>query len=213
MASNSRFLLLDQHPNLHLFDRDLTVVTQCPWKYDRITDMCWSSTLNSFIMITNNDGVFIFNESLSSLEPIQMIQKEKWLSCTCSAAYLFLTTNKLGSDVFQFSLLSSFNLVKQWSAPQSCNNNELIHNIAYNNETLVLLLKDYTNNTLHVDLRSSTTFDRLWSLPLGITNTGPSETCTVGNGRIGKISGEIQRPYKNTGSFLRFRLLSRQFRC
>jgi hypothetical protein len=171
-TSNSRFLLLDQHPNLCLFDRELTLVKQCPWNYARITDMCWSSTLNSFIMITNIDGVFIFNENLTSFEPIQMIEKKQWLSCTCSDAVLFITTNGRGSDIFEFNLLSSFNLIKQWSAPRSCDINESIHSIAYNNGTLVLLFKDYLNNTLHVELRSSTTFDRLWSFPFDITNTG-----------------------------------------
>ena len=86
MASNNRFLLIDQYPNLCLFDRELTLVKQFPWEHDRITDMCWSSTLNSFIIITDKDGVFLVNENLTSIEPIQTIEKKEWLSCTCSDA-------------------------------------------------------------------------------------------------------------------------------
>jgi hypothetical protein len=101
-----------------------------------------------------------------------MIEKKKWLSCTCSDASLFLTANEYGSDIVEFNLLSSFNLVEQWSAPKSCDINESIHNIAYNNETLALLLSDKSNGKVHMELRSSKTLDRLWSLPLDIALTG-----------------------------------------
>ena len=57
---------------------------------------------------------------------------------------LFLTTNKR-SDIFQFNLLSSFNLIKQWNPPKSCEKNEFIHNIAYNNGTLALIIKTRIN--------------------------------------------------------------------
>ena len=118
MTTNNRFLLLDQYPNLCLFDRELTLIKQIPWEHDRIPDMCWSSTLNSFIMITDKDGVFLINEDMTLIESIRTIEKEKWLSCTCSDASLFLTTNKWGSDIFEFHLLSSFNLIKQWNPPK-----------------------------------------------------------------------------------------------
>ena len=55
---------MDQYPNLCLFDKELNLVKQFPWKYDRIPDMCWSSTLNSFIIITDKDGVFLVNENI-----------------------------------------------------------------------------------------------------------------------------------------------------
>ncbi|CAF4684528.1 unnamed protein product, partial [Rotaria sp. Silwood2] len=43
LANNNQFLLLDQYPNLCLFNKELTLLKQTPWEYDRILDMCWSS--------------------------------------------------------------------------------------------------------------------------------------------------------------------------
>ncbi|CAF1529514.1 unnamed protein product, partial [Adineta steineri] len=121
MASNNHFLLIDQYPNLCLYDKQLTLLKEYPWEYDPIPDMCWSSTLNSFIIITNNNGVFLINENLISLECIQTIERKRWLSCTCSDSTLFLTTNELGSNIFQFNLLLSFHFMKQWESSQTCN--------------------------------------------------------------------------------------------
>jgi hypothetical protein len=166
MASNNRYLLIDRHPNLYLFDKELTVVKEFPWIYDGITDMCWSSTLNSFITITDEDGIFRLDENLASIERIQTIEKKEWLSCTCSDATLFITTNKDGSDIFEFHLLSSFNLVKQWNPPESCEEDEVIYNIAYNNGALAFMIEDTSSQTIKIELRLSTTLDRLWSLPL-----------------------------------------------
>jgi hypothetical protein len=172
MTSNNRYLLMDQYPNLHLFDKELTIVKEFPWTYDRITDMCWSSTLNSFIMVTDKDGVFLLDENITSMEPIKTIDKKKWLSCTCSDATLFITTNGDGSNIYEFHLLSLFNLIKQWNPPESCEQNELIHNIAYNNDALALMIRHESNRTMKIELRSSITLDRLWSLPLDLIDTG-----------------------------------------
>ncbi|CAF4847139.1 unnamed protein product, partial [Rotaria sp. Silwood2] len=142
LASNNHFLLLDQYPNLCLFNKELILLKQTPWEYDRISNMCWSSTINGFIIITNKNGVFLINENLTSIECIQTIEKKQWLSCTCSNASLFLTTNTSTSDIFQFNLLSSFHFIKQWKSPQTCNYDESIYNIAYNNETIALIIKE-----------------------------------------------------------------------
>ncbi|CAF1128377.1 unnamed protein product [Rotaria sordida] len=164
LASNNHFLLLDQYPNLCLFNKELTLLKQSPWEYGSILDMCWSSTLSSFIIITNKNGVFLINENLTSIEYIQMIEKKQWLSCTCSDTSLFLTTNKSSSNIFQFNLLPSFHFVKQWKPPQTCNYDEFIHNIANNNGTLALIISYKCKTAMRLELRSSSTFDQLWSL-------------------------------------------------
>jgi hypothetical protein len=171
MASNNRFLLMDQYPNLYLFNKELSLVKEFSWKYDRIPDMCWSSTLNSFIILTDKDGVFLVNENMTSVEPIQTIEQNDWLSCTCSDTSLFLTTHGSAASIFEFNLFSSFKLIKQWNAPKSCNYNELIENINYNNGKLALLLIHESNQKIHMELRSSITLDRLWCLRLDIIDT------------------------------------------
>ncbi|CAF2482844.1 unnamed protein product [Rotaria sp. Silwood2] len=173
LTSNNRFLLLDQYPNLCLFDKELNIVKQCPWEYDRIHDMCWSSILNCFIMMTNKNRVFQVNENLTLIQSIETIEKKEWMSCTCSDISLFLTTENIHSGIFQFNLLSSFRLIKQWKFSQIYDNNEFIHNITYNNGTIALLIsypfnKYIYNKTVRIEVRSSSTFDQLWSLPLNI---------------------------------------------
>ncbi|CAF4297490.1 unnamed protein product [Rotaria magnacalcarata] len=161
--SNNHFLLIDQCPNLCLYDKQSTLLKEYPWEYDSIPDMCWSSTLNSFIIITSKNGVFLMNENLTSLECIQTIEKKRWLSCTCSDSTLFLTTNESGSNIFQFNLLLSFHFMKQWKSPQSCNSDEVINNIACNNETFALIIENETNNKKRIELQSLSIFDPLWS--------------------------------------------------
>ncbi|CAF5225928.1 unnamed protein product, partial [Rotaria magnacalcarata] len=53
--------------------------------------------------------------------------------------------------------------MKQWKSPQTFNSDERIYNIAYNNETLTLIIENRTNNKNRIELRSSSTFDPLWS--------------------------------------------------
>ncbi|CAF1340483.1 unnamed protein product [Rotaria sordida] len=106
-----------------------------------------------------------------------MAEKKDWLSCTCSDVSLFLTTNDGHSGIFEFNLLSSFRFIKQWKFPQICNKDEFIYNIAYNNGTLALLIscqsfKYYSNKIVRIEVRSSSTLDQLWSLPLDITYQG-----------------------------------------
>ena len=168
IASNNRYLLMDQCPNLYLYDKELTIVKETSWDYDIITDMCWSSTIDTFIIITEEDGVFLINEDMTLIEPIKTIEEEEWSSCTCSDAALYLLTNTPSSKIFQFNLLSSFNLIKQWNPPESCEEDALIYNIAYNNGTLALMINDKSNATISIELRSSSTLHRLWSSRLNL---------------------------------------------
>jgi hypothetical protein len=172
MTCNNQFLLVDQYPRLSLLDRELTIIKESPWEYSRIPDMCWSSTLNNFIIITEKDGIFLVNENLTSIKSIQTIEKKNWLSCTCSDSALFLTTNEDSSNIFQFNLLSSFRPIKQWNSPEICKAGESIHNLAYNNGTLALIIRCKPDYNLKIELRSSTTLDHLCSLPLNFINNG-----------------------------------------
>ncbi|CAF1452481.1 unnamed protein product [Rotaria magnacalcarata] len=49
-SSNSRYLLVHQKPNLCFYDRELNIAKQILWKYGNIWDICWSSTLERFIL-------------------------------------------------------------------------------------------------------------------------------------------------------------------
>ncbi|CAF1151217.1 unnamed protein product [Rotaria sp. Silwood1] len=168
MASNEQILLIDQYPNISLFDRDLKIVKQSSWSYGFIRSMCWSSILSSFIVINNEKEIFLVKDNSLLIERIQINEEQYWWSCTCSDKSLFLTNTTMGTNIFEFSALSSYKLIKRWKPPLSCKKNEFIDDIAYNNETLAVVIKISSNNTVLFELRSSTTLDRIWSLQLDI---------------------------------------------
>jgi hypothetical protein len=176
MISNDHFFLVDQYPNIILFNKDLKIVKQVPWSYGSIRDMCWSSVLTSFIIINNEKEVFLVKENSLSIQCVQTIGEQSWYSCTCSDRYLFLTNTNMGTNIFQFNILSSFHLIKQWKPPDSCKYQEYIDDINYNNGTLALIIKVSSNNTVHLELRSSTTLDRLWKLQLDVKKSWFQQT-------------------------------------
>jgi hypothetical protein len=194
-------------------DRQLNVVKQSPWIYSCISDMCWSSTLNKFIITTEKDGVFLVNENLTSIKSIQTIEKKNWFSCMCSDAALFLTTNEPRSNIFQFNLLSSFQLINKWS-PLVCHlSTALIHNIAYNNQTVALIV-EHDNDESSIQLRSLTTLHCFWSLPIDLLHNARQmhRVCSLRadewlvvdpkNSRLLQISKDgklkFERKYKST---------------
>lgn len=170
LVSNSRYLLIDQHPNLCLINQDFKIVKQSPWKFDFIRDMCWSSKLNSFISITRNREIYLINESTLATEFVHAIEEKDWSSCTCSDTSFYLTARREGTNIFEFNLLSSFDLVKKWKPPHSCKPYEIILNTAYKNKTLALVISNSSTNRVNFELRSSATLDRLWLLELNITH-------------------------------------------
>ena len=82
----------------------------------------------------------------------------------------------MGTNIFEFNLLSSFQLIKQWKPPKSCKQHEYIDDISYNNGKLALIIKVSSNNTVHLEVRSSTTLDHLWSLQLDIKKSWFQQT-------------------------------------
>ena len=167
LACNNRYLLIHQEPNLCLVDRDANIIKQNSWIYGTIYDMCWSSTLNRFIVINGSD-VFLVDEDNMSIENIQTLQKCKWLSCTTSETSLFLSTKVWGSSIMEFSLQPTIELVKQWQSPDTCTRDEVINSIVYNNGTLAMMIKNPSEKTIHIEMRSSATLDRIWSVRLNI---------------------------------------------
>jgi hypothetical protein len=167
LTCNNRYLLIHQEPNLCLVDQNLNIVKQNSWIYGTIYDMCWSSALNRFIIINGSD-VFLVDEDHMSIENIQTLQKRKWLSCTTSDTSLFLSTKVWGSSIMEFSLSPTIELVKQWQSPDTCTRNEVINGMVYNHGALVMMIKNPSEKTIHIEMRSSTTLDKLWSVKLNI---------------------------------------------
>ena len=168
LACNDEHLLIHQEPNLCLVDDDLNILRQNSWIYGTIYDMCWSATLNRFIVINGSD-VFLVDEQSVSIENIPTLKNHKWLSCTTSESSLFLSTKVWGSSVMEFTLLPTVSLLKQWQAPDTCTRNEVINSLVYSsNGTLAMMIKNPAEKTIHIEMRSATTLDRLWAVRLNI---------------------------------------------
>jgi hypothetical protein len=164
-ASNDRFLLIHQMPNLCLVDPEMNIIKDTLWSHGRINDMCWSSTLNRFI-VTGNEMVFLVDENTLMIDNVQTIRQQRWLSCTCSETSLFLSTNEEASSIMKFTLLPNIQLVKQWKSPDTCKRNECIHGIRHDNEKIALMIKNVDLNSLYIELKYVETLVRIWSLEI-----------------------------------------------
>ena len=108
--------------------------------------------------------VFLVDENTMSIDNVQTIEERNWLSCTCSETFLFLSTNEYASSIMKFRLLPSIELVREWKSPHTCAHNEIIHDIVYNNGTLSVIIKNKSEKSLRIELRSAETLDCIWSL-------------------------------------------------
>lgn len=178
IASNQKYLVIPREPNLCLIDRNWKMVKQTPWTHGQIFDMCWSSALAKFFILTLNQ-IYIFDVDRISIERVETTQRLHWLSCTCSDTSLFLSTNEKGSCICEFNLLNSFQSAKRWDPPETCSRDERIHDMFYNKGTLLLLIENTLNEKIRVELRSSARFDRLWSIQLDLLYKGKIFSCAL----------------------------------
>ena len=167
ITSNNQFLLVHQKPNLCLIDKEMNIVKQVLWDHDMIWDMCWSSALNRFIVIEENN-IFLVDERTMSTEKIQINKKSKWASCVCSDEFLLLSTRMPGSSIVKVRLLPSMNIVQKWESSNKSAKYERIDGMACNNEIFVLMIRNRHDKSVRIELRSWTALDHIWSLSLDI---------------------------------------------
>lgn len=167
VASNDQMLLMHQKPNLCLVDRHLKAVKDILWNNGHIKDMCWSSVLDKFIIITKTNA-FLVDQSKLIIEKISAIQGDKWFSCTCSDKSLYLSTNNLGSSIIEYCLLPSMELITHWESPNTCPQNEIISQIRSHGEVLALMITKPDIEVISIELKTSKTFQKLWSCELNM---------------------------------------------
>ncbi|CAF4266725.1 unnamed protein product, partial [Adineta steineri] len=170
IAINGDFLLMQKGNNLCLIDREMIIIKKSPYFHDSIFDMCWSSILANFIVIGEN-GIYVVDENTMAIETQQSIEKRTWFSCTCSDAFLFVSTFEAESSIVKFSMSPTVAAIKEWKTPDTCASDERIDNIVYNNSTLALMISNARTGIMRIELRASDTFDRIWTLTLDITRS------------------------------------------
>lgn len=170
LASNNRYLLKHQAPNLSLVNRELDTIKQVPWRHGLIWDICWCSKLTRFIVLTVNH-IFLFDDTSLSIETIRATKGKHWYSCTCSDTSLYLSTAQTGSSISEFNLSPSIVLKRHWQPPDTCKNDEWIHDLKYGNETLAVIIgEEKKERRKRMELRSCKTLERLWLLRLDIVD-------------------------------------------
>ncbi|CAF3019632.1 unnamed protein product [Rotaria sp. Silwood2] len=168
IGTNDRYLLFHQNLYLCLIDYNFKIIKKLPWHFERIQDICWSSTLDRFILTTETCGICFVHENTISLDNANCLNNEKFHSCTCSNTSLYLTVDDYASAIIEYRLLPSIEIIKQWKSPDTCTNDEYIDCIRYNNDRLGLVIQKFSENILKFELRSVKTLDRLWSVQVNI---------------------------------------------
>ena len=70
LCTNERYLLVHHNSNLCLLDKELNIIKEKSWTHGWIMDICWSSTLARFLVLTRT-YLFLIDESTMSFVRIQ----------------------------------------------------------------------------------------------------------------------------------------------
>jgi hypothetical protein len=194
LANNDRFMLIHLAPNLILIDKQINIIKQVSWPYDTIWNMCWSSTLNRFIIIEKNN-IYLIDDQTMTIENLRIPQRRKWFSCTCSDTSLFLSLDDINPSIMEFNLLPSITLVKQWTTPYICRKDERVDDIVYGNSSLALMIANKLERSLRMELRSCETFERIWSIRLNMNfnQNKPFRCCSISSNEWLMADYENQR--------------------
>jgi len=180
LCANDSYLLVHHNSNLCLLDKQLNIIREKSWTNGWIMDICWSSTLARFLVLTRN-YLFLVDETTMSMIRVQKIPKLSWWSCTCSETALYLTTKDWSSNIYQFTLWPSIQLLKRFQSPQTCHQDEAINDIIYNKDRLALMIYNRSTKSKTMELRLATTLERLWSIDLDIDYDSRAIRCCLLN--------------------------------
>jgi hypothetical protein len=166
IACNDKHILLKQKPNLCLLNKQLTTMKEIPWTDDHV-DMCWSSTINRFILTTEKI-IFTLDENTMTLDQCSIqIDKEKEWSCgACSDTSLYLSTGDMSACLYEYTLRPAMEFVKEWPLSGGRSKYECILTFTCKNGKLALVISNVHIFQRRLDLRSTTTLERLWSVRL-----------------------------------------------
>lgn len=166
IGTNEKHLLVEREGKyLCLINTNFDIIDEISFYHNGIHSICWSSTINRFIIITFKQ-VFTLDEQTMMLEECSISSNIDWWRGTCSDDTLFLSTVEWGSSIHEFDLRTSFQFIKAWNSPITCEKNEIICDLKYNNGFLAIPIFNKHTEKSRFDLRSSITFDCIWSIPI-----------------------------------------------
>ncbi|CAF2538053.1 unnamed protein product [Rotaria sp. Silwood2] len=168
LAKNENHLIFHDKYNFCLLDKNLSIVKNLPWMTsytNEIIDICWSSTLAQFIAVAS-DQILTISDSTMIVQELQIFSKKTWRRVTCTDTTLFLTENGYGTSVYVYALLPKIQFIKKWQPPETCMENEILWDVQVHDKTLGVIRYSRQSTKRYVELCSSTTFERLWSVEI-----------------------------------------------
>ncbi|CAF2848148.1 unnamed protein product [Rotaria sp. Silwood2] len=165
LAAKDNFLLVKNDSKLCIFDKQLNVVKETNWTHSVIVDMFWSKRLSQFIIICF-ENIFILDENSMTINqlPIPWNRRMKSWSCgTCTSDYLFLSVQGVDPCMYKYTLLPSIQLIKEYRSPMFFKEDERIQDLSSNKNLLAMIIAN-REKKVRLDLCSSTTFQRKWSI-------------------------------------------------
>ena len=165
LASSEQYLLFHQAPNLCFVDKEFNIIKEILWSHATILHMCWSSTLDGFIILTE-EMIYLVDEKKPEIQNLLTNPQRNWLACTCSDTDLFVSTNIWGSSIAQYHLSMTMELIKPWQPPYSCTTDECIECMTFNDGTLAVVIRSRLKQSIRIELKFPETFDCIWLLRL-----------------------------------------------
>ncbi|UJR14317.1 hypothetical protein I4U23_001311 [Adineta vaga] len=177
MACSDKYLLIEYKANLCLFDRTLNIIKQIPWSYTYV-NICWTSTLNQFILVTHKN-IFILDETILELKEysIPHHNEKDWSCAACSDTILYLSTMDMAAYLYEYTLLPSIEFIQERQISVMCSIYESILTFNYGNERLIFVICNAQTFQNRLELHSSLTFEILWTIPLNIL----TRCCSIRN--------------------------------
>ncbi|CAF1539793.1 unnamed protein product [Didymodactylos carnosus] len=129
------------------------------WTEDGILDICWSSFLGRFLILTGR-ALHSLNAETNEVTQIKQVSDKNaanFCRCTCSNQTLLVSFHGKGSVVEEWDMNEEWKTTKRWQPPVSCQQNEGIVDIRFSCDGSHLGLTVYLYsqyNQFHVRDRS-----------------------------------------------------------
>lgn len=166
LANNDKYLLVHRPPNLSLLDRHFAVIKEEEWKHDDIWDICYSSVLSKFILVTDKE-VFTVDQNTLAVAKCSIAADVEWARATCFDTTLFLSTQGLAPSIFEYKLPITNKGGKERRPPETCQETEHIFDLQANQKSLAMIIFNSETDKTRLDLRSISNFQTVWSVDVG----------------------------------------------
>lgn len=167
LSTNEKYFLINTNSSLYLYNIDYQLMKRLSLNTN-IHDICWSSTLNHFYLISSHD-FFQFDLHSMSIKLMKINYKDhsNWHRICFSPNHLFLTKFEKNSCLYQFHLFPTIQFFKKYRNEIYSNRNQFLNDLKYFDKNLYLLIEDNLINKSFLQIYLLKTFHLLQRISLG----------------------------------------------